>query len=106
MVLSSSVDAVSTVATGPSQPSALLIRGSLGPQSGSWRAEVPGQSEPMTLQPGNDDNQVAQWVVPVRNIELPGARVVEFPCTAPARKGPRQRIAPDAELALDAWTFR
>jgi len=94
------------VPTGPAKPSALLIKGCLGPKQGSWEMRVRGGGPAVPLVPAKDEKQVVGWKVPVDGLALPGPIALEFTCTAPGEKGPRMRSAPDAQLALDAWTVQ
>ena len=92
---------------GPSTPTALVVRGCLGPKQGAWQVQVLGNAEPpAALTPGKDDRQVTEWTVPVGGVTLPGFVELEVECRGAAEKGPRARVAPPAKLALDAWTMR
>jgi len=72
-------------------------------RGGGWRVRALGGKEAVTLAPGRDDQDVREWTVPIAGLELPGPIAFEVVCTAPGKRGARQRITPDAELALDAW---
>jgi len=87
-------------------PSEVVIRGSLGPTQGSWQVRASGSKEPVTLDPGKDEDEVAEWRIPVSGITAPAEIELEITCTAAGARGERQRRDPDARLVLDAWTLR
>jgi len=93
------------VAAASSTASRLRLRGSLAPEQGGWQVRVAGGGA-VTLTPGEDADDVVEWTVPLDSQRLPGSIELEIVCTAPAQKAPRQHQAPDAELALDAWSVQ
>ena len=91
--------------TGPAEPSAVRIRGSLGPDQGSWQAQIAGSQEPITLTPGKDAREVVEWSIPATGVKIPGLVELEITCLASGQTTRRMALPPRAELALDAWTL-
>ena len=92
---------------GPSAPTALVVRGCLGPKQGSWQVQLLGNTAPpVTLTPGKDEGQIMEWRVPVEGVSLPGFTELEAGCRGAAEKAPRERVVPPARLVLDAWTMQ
>lgn len=92
------------VAVASAAASRLRLRGSLAPEDGGWQIRAVG-GQTVTLTPGEKTDDVIEWAVPLDAVTLPGPIELEIICTAPGTKAPRQHQAPDAELALDAWTI-
>lgn len=90
---------------GPANPTELRLKGSLGPQQGSWSVSVNG-SAPVALSPGKDDKEVVEWTVPVAGVTLPGPLTLQVRCTAFGEKTPEMARPPAARLALDCWSLK
>jgi len=94
-----------TVAVASTAASRLRLRGSLAPEQGGWQVRVVG-GKTVSLTPGKEAGDVIEWTVPLDGLSLPGPIELEIICTSPGKQAPRQHKAPDAELALDAWTMQ
>ena len=98
------------VPAGRDQVSEVVVKGSLGPQQGTWQARVlqpeAAVSAATPLAPGADAQAAVEWRLPVHGMRLPGAVLLEFTCTAGGQKESRSPQPQAAELALDAWTIR
>jgi hypothetical protein len=94
------------VPTGPARPTAVRLKGCLGPDQGKWEARVEGCRESAVLAAGTNADEVVEWSIPAAGVSLPGPVVLELTCTG-AGKDPRRGDAThDAQLALDALAFR
>jgi len=94
------------LAVGRAKPTEFVIKGSLGPDQGTWQARCGERGESVTLSHGKDDKEIQEWRLPVTGAALPGQLALNFRCTAPGqREKARPRVRP-AVLTLDAWTVR
>jgi len=92
-------------ATARAKPSALRLRGCLGPRQGGWQAGLAGARAATKLTPGKDGGEVVEWSIPAEGLRLPGPIVLELECTTPGKRPKGARRTPMARLALDAWTL-
>lgn len=88
------------------RPTAMRVKGCLGPDQGEWRASVSG-GPAVALKPGKDDEGVVEWEIPLRDVSLPGRLTVRFECVkVPPPSRQRRRGDRAGELALDAWALK
>jgi hypothetical protein len=90
--------------------SGIVLKGSHAPQRGVWQARVLQADVPVSagipLAPGKDGIDVVEWQIPVTDLRLPGAMLLEFTCSDAGPPVERSPPTPQAELVLDAWTVR
>lgn len=95
--------------TGRPQVSAVVVKGSLGPQQGVWQVRILQPDAPASaatrLVPGKDAQEVVEWRVPVAGLRLPGAILLEITCSAAGPRAAGAAPTPPAELVLDAWSL-
>jgi hypothetical protein len=90
--------------------SEVVLKGSLGPQQGVWRARILQPEAPVSaatsLLPGKDENELVEWTLPAAGLRLPGAVLLEFTCVEAGQNAERSPPASKAELVLDVWAVR